>query len=989
MEKSNCNPPGIIADTYQIIGKIGSGGGGVVYLAQHLRLNKKVVLKADKRDVSAKPETLRREVDALKDMSHTYIPQVYDFIVDGGMAYTVMDYIEGESLDKPLKRGERFSQIQVIEWACQLLEALAYLHSRPPHGILHADIKPANVMVTPQGDVRLIDFNIALALGAEGAVAVGRSFGYASPEHYGVSFSLKGTTTASQADVATDLSDESISYVRTVLDNSIDQESGTSSGKKILLDVRSDVYSLGATLYHLLTGIRPARDAREIMPIPPGMGVSQTVTDIIRKAMMPDPDDRYQTAAEMLYAFEHLREADYRTKRYKTVRNVVAAFLVAAFLAGGGITFTGLRQMEQAQARAAQKAQAAEEAARQAEEAERLEKEEERRAKQALADVRGAEEAYNRGNLPGAARLAVKALSVDSPYSAQAQKVLTDALGVYDLSDGLKPYLTAELPSEALKLEISPEGTRTAVFCAYEIAILDTETGETLTVLPTYAAATSDFRFLSESTLAYAAEDGLRLYDVEAGTALWQGRPATHLARSEDGGRIAGVFGADGQAVVYDAGSGTEVKTIPFEGRRQSLPAGGGILADPGDSLLELNGDGTILAVSFEGGGLYLYDLEADGSMEVFNTSEYTHFEGGFYGQYFAFSAWNPQECVFLVIDVETMAQTGGFTGQTPFYTASDRRGICVASEGVLVQLHPVTGKQTELAYVNYDIASFVRGENGRTLVSGKDGAYALFDGYAQQIAAGNRENGCELLATAGPYVVLASRETPEVQILKLTEHPDAYLCGYDPAYDHTEARLSAAGTTVMLFRHDGFYLLDGQTGALITRVDLPDAMEVYDQQYRREDGQSRLEVTWQDGTIRGYSAADGALLWERKEVAPDESLTETFETERWIITAPLHEAPVVRSKESGELYTELEQDSYLTYVTEVGDFLVTQYLSGQGEPYGLLLNQDCETLAYLPGLCDVVGETLIFDDGMGNLRQSRIYPLQDLIALAEGVTSE
>ncbi|MDR2088606.1 MAG: protein kinase, partial [Clostridiales Family XIII bacterium] len=133
----------IIASTYEIVREIGSGGGGVVYLGRHLRLNKDVVLKADKRTLTTDPEILRREVDALKNLSHTYIPQVYDFISDGETVYTVMDYIEGESFDRKLKCGERFTQPQVIEWARQLLEAVCYLHSRPPHGILHSDIKPA------------------------------------------------------------------------------------------------------------------------------------------------------------------------------------------------------------------------------------------------------------------------------------------------------------------------------------------------------------------------------------------------------------------------------------------------------------------------------------------------------------------------------------------------------------------------------------------------------------------------------------------------------------------------------------------------------------------------------------------------------------------------------------------------------------------------------------------------------------------------------
>ena len=130
----------IIASTYELIRRLGSGGGGVVYLARHLRLNKLVVLKADKRTLKTKPEVLRREVDALKNLSHSYIPQVYDYLIENGTVYTVIDYIEGESLDRPLKRGERFSQAAVVKWAMQILSALDYLHTRPPYGILHGDI---------------------------------------------------------------------------------------------------------------------------------------------------------------------------------------------------------------------------------------------------------------------------------------------------------------------------------------------------------------------------------------------------------------------------------------------------------------------------------------------------------------------------------------------------------------------------------------------------------------------------------------------------------------------------------------------------------------------------------------------------------------------------------------------------------------------------------------------------------------------------------
>ena len=132
--------PHVIANTYEVLQEIGEGGGGKVYLGRHTRLDKTIVIKEDKRSLTASPEVLRREVDALKNLSHTYIPQVYDFVEEDGVVYTVMDYIDGESLDKPLKRGERLEQKQVVEWACELLEALAYLHAYPPYGILHSDI---------------------------------------------------------------------------------------------------------------------------------------------------------------------------------------------------------------------------------------------------------------------------------------------------------------------------------------------------------------------------------------------------------------------------------------------------------------------------------------------------------------------------------------------------------------------------------------------------------------------------------------------------------------------------------------------------------------------------------------------------------------------------------------------------------------------------------------------------------------------------------
>ncbi|MGN0415466.1 MAG: serine/threonine protein kinase [Agathobacter sp.] len=170
----------VIAGIYEIEQQIGAGGGGVVYLGRHVRLNKTVVLKADKRKLSVGTEKLRREVDMLKNLSQTYIPQVYDFVQENDTVYTVMDYIDGVSMDKVLASGNPIPQRDIVKWACQLLEALNYLHNQKPHGILHGDIKPANIMLRTNGDICLIDYNIALALGEDGAVKVGFSSIYST-----------------------------------------------------------------------------------------------------------------------------------------------------------------------------------------------------------------------------------------------------------------------------------------------------------------------------------------------------------------------------------------------------------------------------------------------------------------------------------------------------------------------------------------------------------------------------------------------------------------------------------------------------------------------------------------------------------------------------------------------------------------------------------------------------------------------------------------
>ena len=933
----------IIANTYEILQEIGSGGGGVVYLGRHLRLGKLVVLKADRRTLSARPEVLRREVDALKNLSHTYIPQVYDFLEDGGVVYTVMDYIEGESLDKPLKRGERFPQPEAVKWACQLLEALAYLHSRPPHGILHGDVKPANLMLTPQGDIRLIDFNIALALGEEGAVRVGFSRGYASPEHYGTDFSGAAATRSVSDEAATRLDADPATVLST-------GSASTAGRRTVLLDVRSDIYSAGATLYHIFTGRRPAADAREVAPIPPEE-VSPAIAAILKKAMEPDPARRYQTAEEMLSAFTHLHENDRRTRRRRRRIRTAALLLSALFLTGGGMAFTGLKRMENAQ--------------------------------RALTLAEYSANALRRGDTAGALAYAMEALPekggpLTPPDAPEALRALTGALGVYDLSDGFKSHMTLPLDSEPLKLALSPGGTRAAALTSGTVTVFDTETGETLAALEADPSALSDAVFSDEDTMLYAGRGALRCRSLTAGRELWSGKAATGIAVSGDGSTVAAVYNDEGLAAVYDA-DGTPREAVTFHGQRQSVAAADGF-ADPGGSLFALSGDGSWLAVSFAGGGLRLFDLrDSENDLVLFETSDFTRFEGGFSGRYFAFSATGGGQSVFAVIDTETGEQTGGFADTLPFHVQADGDGICVSSANVLVRLDPETGEQEELAYPDADISAFVR-QGAYTLVSTEDGAFSLYGPEAALLKKYTGGGRADFAALAGDFAAVASRDTPSLRLLKRETHP-AFLT-YDPAFVHDEARLSAGGAAAMLFRHDAFRLC-ATDGAVLAEVAIPDAEQVYDQQFHRDETGSYLEVIYHDGLRRGWSAEDGRLLFERQGEVPDETMYEEFFTDTLRIASPLHGVPAAYDRETGALVRELEPDAYLTYVTQAGDGILTEYINAQGERYGLLLNGECETLADLPQLCDMTADgTLVFDDHLGNLRVSRMYSTQELKAL-------
>lgn len=303
----------ILGGTYQIVEKIGSGGGGVVYKARHLRLQADVVVKRIRDEVRDKVQS-QHEADVLKQLKHPHLPRVYDFIETPEAVYTVMDYIPGISLDKALAQYGRFSQKNVLQWAKELGEALAYLHSRKPP-IFHSDIKPANIILMPDGHICLIDFNISVALDSDMKAILGISESYSSPEQYRdvrMIQSYANTANISQAEITTDL--------------------------------RSDIYSLGCVLYHLLAGFPPGTNFNTRMPAEDIPGVSGGFAFIIDKMIEYDPDDRYQTGQEYLAAVNNCYKMDRRYILHKRKEKMLFLASLLLFFAGSMLIGMGIRE---------------------------------------------------------------------------------------------------------------------------------------------------------------------------------------------------------------------------------------------------------------------------------------------------------------------------------------------------------------------------------------------------------------------------------------------------------------------------------------------------------------------------------------------------------------------------------------------------------------------------------------------------------------------
>lgn len=319
---------------YRVEKELGSGGGGVVYKAWNTHLQKAVVIKKLKRGTNVSVEVQRNEVEALKNVKSAYLPQVLDFFVEDGSVFTVMEFISGVSFDKLLSRGYECTQSQVVRWYEQLASALEVIHM---HDIAHRDIKPANIMLLPNDDICLIDFNAALVSNNDIRL-ISRSLGYASPEQYDIYERYKHSASSPIQFTTSNITRGDSQYHSA----HIDQNYAHRIDWKL-----SDIYSLGATMYHLLTGIRPAERVTEVKKLSDMGKYDEGLTYIIEKSMSCDPNDRIPSAHALYHAIRNIYKYDAQWKRLRTKQISAAIILPLAFSACLFTSYCGYRQMKQ------------------------------------------------------------------------------------------------------------------------------------------------------------------------------------------------------------------------------------------------------------------------------------------------------------------------------------------------------------------------------------------------------------------------------------------------------------------------------------------------------------------------------------------------------------------------------------------------------------------------------------------------------------------
>lgn len=270
----------IIDSKYEILKLLNTGGmNSAIYLALDKKLNRQWAIKKVRKSSSQTTSMLMAEASIMKNLDHPMLPRIVGIEEDPKFFYIIMDFVQGENLKTVVSSSGPQAQDTVVSWGVKLCDVLTYLHGK---GIVYRDMKPANIMLSPDGNIKLIDFGIAREYkenASEDTTALGTE-GYAAPEQY----EGKGQT-----------------------------------------DARTDVYGMGITLFQLLTGVNPSSYQENIFSIRlQNPNLSSGLDKIILKCTNKDPKKRYQSTEELKKALLNYKKLD--DKFLKKQKKVIKKF---------------------------------------------------------------------------------------------------------------------------------------------------------------------------------------------------------------------------------------------------------------------------------------------------------------------------------------------------------------------------------------------------------------------------------------------------------------------------------------------------------------------------------------------------------------------------------------------------------------------------------------------------------------------------------------
>lgn len=287
---------------YRILKILGSGGMGSVYLAENVKLNTLWAVKEINKNANSQVDFLA-EPNILKKLNHHALPRIFDILETDDNIYIIEDFVDGITLEEKLKKTKRIPEKQIIEWAKQICEVLLYLHTLKPNPIIYRDMKPSNIMLTKEGKIKLIDFGIAREYKKESksdTTYIGTK-GYAAPEQYGTSQT----------------------------------------------DSRTDIYSLGITLYHLITGKSPNEPPYEIKPVRHfNSKLSRGIEVIIGKCTKQDPRQRYQSMKKLLFDLNNIEKFNSEFRKKALLRDIKTAVRILLLVVFSYLIYGGILQID-------------------------------------------------------------------------------------------------------------------------------------------------------------------------------------------------------------------------------------------------------------------------------------------------------------------------------------------------------------------------------------------------------------------------------------------------------------------------------------------------------------------------------------------------------------------------------------------------------------------------------------------------------------------